>query len=161
MLFPGLRDLTYRHMDILKLNGISFPSNGDITIDLNPTVVRAHKRSASGGTSTTGMLKYIGPRCRRHLSLESLALQAIHYGNLHCKAADFPAPLLNDLAANSFNSWSFTVVDIISKVIRGNACRMRMVASRISAPMPMPEDPNYLSSLDFVWGDSDSDDEVN
>ena len=143
-LYPGLLGFSERQLDALQLKVPSFPTDEDLTVDVNPSLFRIHSNVGTGSTSTAGTIKYIATRCRRHMPIEGFAFQGIHYGKNHRQIVSrSPGCLIDNLAGNSFHTWAFAVIDILSKIFIGAAERQSATSS---SSVEVDHD-----SLDWVW----------
>ena len=103
-LWPGLRTLTPRELDILACHQVRYPDRCGC-IDLSHALDRGLIRTRHLSCVTPNMRCYLMHRCRLVCGLESLHLQGLHYGSLHKAVESFPNALLADLAGNAFHSY--------------------------------------------------------
>ena len=95
--YPGLRDLTPRHLDKLALLGFDFPSTGPVTHDVNNSLAFTSSADASVSCLTTRSVMYLGHHCRRTRGLEHIHFANIHFGTGHARLREENDALLKDI----------------------------------------------------------------
>lgn len=161
-LFPGLRELSDREVDVLNCRGIVIPSATPSVVDVSQSLNRTREVVGGSGCVTPGMRCMLTHRGRLALGMEAMALQGIHYGDRHHLLRVWPNADLMDLAGNAFNVHCAFGSFLVACTLLAR-CAGAMQTSTESVPSPLSEAPRREhppdGAADSVFGGEDMSDE--
>lgn len=108
-LFPGVRALTDRQIDVLQASGVSLPDAQRRVVDVSMSIDWASSTVGRAGCFSSGSQLWLGHRGRLSLGVEALRMMNIRFSNEKLLES-FPDALLRDLAGNAFDGSSFMAV---------------------------------------------------
>ena len=161
-LWPGLRELTARQIDMLEYNGLSLPHPTKALVDVNPSLGWGGKKGTMheerAGCLSGATVHYIAHRGRCTTGVEALRLMGMFFDEEHLLST-FPAKLLRNMAGNAFDSSCFLAAWMSSQMLLSHCSAMR--AGRATAAASALAS-SRLAIASF-WegstdGDSDSED---
>ena len=121
-LFPGLRALSSRQLDILSFSQTKFPDEKG-TQEVVHSGARSTVKPGMASCVLPGGQLYLRHRCRLALGVESLSLQGINFGpERQTRVEGYPSKHLQDLAGNAFHVWCSGARSLTSWVVRALAC---------------------------------------
>lgn len=155
-LFPGLRELSDREVDVLNCRGIVIPSATPSVVDVSQSLSRTREVVGGSGCVTPGMRCVLTHRGRLALGMEAMALQGIHYGDRHHRLRTWPNADLMDLAGNAFNvHCAFGSFLVASTLLARCVSAMRTATESVPSPLseaPQDREPPQGGATDSVFG---------
>ena len=103
-MYPVLRTLTRRQLEVLHLKGIPLPDSEFRVVDLSQNLSFASVTAGKVPCVTPAGEKFLTKECRFITGIESLRLQGIWYDEE--KLGRYSSPFLQDLAGNAFETSS-------------------------------------------------------
>ena len=133
---PGLKRLTDRQFDFLRMTGVGFPDSRKFCLELsqNQRNCKAPQRIVSGRADivTPKGSQLVAHQARCLLGYEGLCLQGIHYGAEQFKLEEFDDEFLRDLAGNAFNSFCFAAVWVAKQCLMARLWESAKVAATVT-----------------------------
>ena len=143
MLYPGLKMLSARQLDLLAVLGFEYPDAGNRLCDVSLSGKFASSRCRISTAVTPGSELYIGLRCRLRHGREALAQQSIHYGPRQDRLKAYSSAFLHELAGNAFESMCCSAMVLTKTVLQAH------LSARASQRIPrslMPGDTTATQS---------------
>ena len=128
--WPGLKVLTYRQFDIIRLSGIdSFPDPEARQVDVSQggTRARATSKQASCIVTFGGPIIYLGSRCRLIHAFKEMHTQGIHFGKKELELREVGSSLVRSLAGNAWETTCAAAMVIVQETFFGHPCNARQV----------------------------------
>ena len=102
--YPGIRELTNRELDCLRLLRVQFPEKNRRMINVQPSIDRVTAAQDHFGCTTPAQRVWLTDRCRLMLGYEGLLSQGIYDEDRDPVVRNVPNRLLQDLAGNAFHT---------------------------------------------------------
>jgi hypothetical protein len=153
-MFPGLRALSNREVDILISRAVDLPSSSPGLIDLSQSADRSHFHAGRSSCVIPHFKALLTHRCRLVHGVEGLALQGIHFGSSQNLLRTFSSTLLMDLAGNAMDAHCCLASQVVALTLVGYCFAARQqhasaVQRAISPPQDASDDEDDFDSL---WG---------